>query len=548
MPYVSSYFRRSAGAASAAKGVLARMPSVAIYSTAGTLLHGWGQSQVTGLQFGTGLPGGFTSAEFSLPNPPRVVPLATGQNIVIRWGTCIVWWGWIEDIRRQLRGAVNSLTVSCLGPYQQCVQRIMPMAFGGVDSDVALEAALSIYCDKISTDHSHITATGVDLSTQTGSYVAVADTVKAVCDLGNTSSQPMLFAIWEPDTSYLDIATPTGNLVPNSTFEANSTGWTLSGTSRSSAVAHTGSYAVKCDEASYGSWQSGTLTSSDYMVVAAGGTYYLWLSYRYYLALGADILAGDNYVDTVAIRWYDSGNSLLGTTTYTHSTNFPVATTSWQTLFKTAVAPASAAKAKIVITLQNNSDWNPETFETSGAVDDIYFYGESEAGGTAAKPVPWLWARDLSTYDYLLYTGPAGMSLNETTKSLTNAVWADYDGGVTSQATDATSIAAYRQRDIKVSASTMGLTAAEQYRNVYLAQNKDPKYEPASFTVQRGAIRTEQGAVVELPLIRAGDRLQIADGPYAGTIILLKQTAWSADGLQCTPEADLSTTQLLAKV
>jgi hypothetical protein len=214
-------------------------------------------------------------------------------------------------------------------------------------------------------------------------------------------------------------------------------------------------------------------------------------------------------------------------------------------------APASATKSKLVITLGSWALWpgsGPNTEELVGVVDDIYFYAGAESGGTEAKPVPWLWARDLSTYDYMLYTGAMGTSLNETTNSLVNSVWVDYDGGTTSQATDATSIAAYRQRDGKISASTMGQTAAEQYRSVYLAQNKDPKNEPASFTVQRGAIRTVQGAVVELPLIRAGDRLQIADGPYAGTIILLKQTAWSADGLRCTPEADLSTTQLLAKV
>lgn len=548
MPYVSSYFRRSAGAASAPKGVLARMPSVAIYSTAGTLLRGWGQSQVTGLQFGTGLPGGFTSAEFNLPTPPKVCPIATGQKVLIRWGIHVVWWGWVEDIRRQLRGPVNSLAVACLGPYQQCVQRIMVNAIGGVDSDVALEAALSIYCDRIATDHSHITATGVDLSTQTGSYVAVADTVRAVCELGNTSSQPMLFAIWEPDDGYLDLVTPTGNLVPNSTFESNSTGWSLSAVTRTSTIAHLGSYAIICDEAAYGDWNDGTLTSSDYMAVTAGGTYYLWLSYCLKVVLGSDPAAGDNYVDTISVAWYNSSNSLLSTTTYTHNTDFPVATTSWQTIFKAMTAPASAAKAKIQVALRNYSDWNPYTFEVAGVVDDIYFYAASESGGTEAKPVPWLWARDLSTYDYLLYTGAMGANLTETTKSLANAVWADYAGGTTGQATDATSIAAYRQRDVKISASTMGQTAAEQYRNVYLDQNKDPKYELSSFTVQRGAIRTAQGAVVELPLIRAGDRLQIADGPYAGTIILLKQTAWSADGLQCTPEADLSTTQLLAKV
>ena len=42
----------------------------------------------------------------------------------------------------------------CLGPYQQCVQRIMQEAIGGMDSDAALKAALLMYTDRISTDYS----------------------------------------------------------------------------------------------------------------------------------------------------------------------------------------------------------------------------------------------------------------------------------------------------------------------------------------------------------------------------------------------------------
>ena len=79
----------------------------------------------------------------------------------------------------------------------------------------------------------------------------------------------------------------------------------------------------------------------------------------------------------------------------------------------------------------------------------------------------------------------------------------------------------------------MSATPAAQYRSTYLALYKDPRMEPGSFTVRRGAIRTENGAVVELPLVRAGTRLQIADGPYAGVILNLKTTAWSGGGLQC---------------
>ena len=228
MPIVSSYFRRAAGATAGAVGT-GRQPTVEVYSGSAstTLLRGWERNRVADLSFGTGLPGGFLSATFSVTAPPRTCPIDTGQKVIVRWGAQIVWWGWIEDVTRKLRGRVEQISVTCLGPYQQCVQRIMQEAIGGMDSDAALKAALLMYTDRISTDYSHIVATGVDLGTTTATYVSVADTVKAVCDLGNTANLPLQFAIWEPDPNYLDVGAAS-DLVPNGGFEANSD-WTYSG-------------------------------------------------------------------------------------------------------------------------------------------------------------------------------------------------------------------------------------------------------------------------------------------------------------------------------
>ena len=553
MPIVSSYFRRAAGAAAGAVGT-GRQPTVEVYSSSAstTLLHGWERNKVADLAFGTGLPGGFLSATFSVVKPPRTCPIDTGQKVIIRWGTYIVWWGWVEDVTRKVRGRVEQISVMCLGPYQQCVQRIMQEAIGGMDSDAALKAALLMYTDRISTDYSHIAATGVDLGFTSGTYTTVADTVQAVCNLGNTSNQPMQFAIWEPNTNWLDVAA-TGNLALNGGFEANSD-WTYSSAGRATNVVHNGSYSCEA------SGTSGSVTSSDYITVAAGEEYILQLSYIYRVILTSRYIdfvpeeVNHDYLDTVNVRWYDSGDNLLSTTTWTHGTHFPVATLNWQKFAVFATSPASAVKAKLYIVIRDreyNLNWDNAlelTDEIAGAIDDVSFYISHQSGGTEAKPTPWFWARDLSTFDYLLYTQTGGLDLTETTRALVNGVWVAYNGGTTAQATDATSIAAYRQRDIKLAATNLTATPAAQYRNTYLAQYKDPRFEPGSFTVRRGAIRTENGAVVELPLVRAGTRLQLADGPYAGTIINLKATSWSGGGLQCTPEADLGATQLLAKV
>ena len=363
MPIVSSYFRRAPGAAAGAVGT-GRQPTVEVYSGSAstTLLRGWERNKVADLSFGTGLPGGFLSATFSVTAPPRTCPIDTGQKVIVRWGAQIVWWGWVEDVTRKLRGRVEQISVMCLGPYQQCVQRIMQEAIGGMDSDAALKAALLMYTDRISTDYSHIVATGVDLGTTTATYVSVADTVQAVCNLGNTSNLPLQFAIWEPNPNYLDVATAS-DLVLNGGFETASD-WTYSGAARDNNVAHNGSYSCE------GTGDPGSVTSSDYITVSAGDNCVLRLSYRYLTKMARSAYwnwfvytnnVDNRHLNTVSIRWYDSGSSLLSTTTWTHLTDFPIATESWQAFCKFATAPVSTVKCKIYIRVDLISYTNPDT-------------------------------------------------------------------------------------------------------------------------------------------------------------------------------------------
>ena len=534
MPYVRGYYRRSAGSGAVTLTAPARL-DVAIYdaSTGETVLRGWPRGAVQNLRFSTALPGGFMDAEFVIRREtPRLGRIEAGQKVIIRNGHQIAWWGWVEDLKWTLRGDAQGLGVMCMGPWQQASQRLMDMSVSLMDGDAAVKAALLICCDRISWDFSHIDATGVDMGSQSGNYVKAADVIAAACAVGNTSAQPMLFAVWEPGKKLE--GTSSDNLVVNGSFELNSD-WSFTGTANRNGgyTAYDGSYVALL-------FSGATATTSAYMTVVGGEPCVVSAFYRLSDTTDETLV----WSSTVAVKFYNSSDALVGTTTLTEGTHYPTATGSWQQAVGYVTAPATAVKAKI--TLSHSQSVSDAEILTYMLFDVVQLY--STTSGTERKPMPWLWARDLSTYDYLLYTKRVGVDLTETTRALANAVWAAYgDDSVTAVAEDATSQAAYRQRDAQIDASDMDATAAAAYRDVYLARYKDPLTEPASFTVQRGAILTTHGAAVDLPLIRAGSRLKVMDGPYAGTIFMLTKTDWSADGLQCTPEAGDDAPVLLAK-
>lgn len=542
MPYVSGYFRRAPGGSTADPQAGMRMPSVAIYNaaTGATLLRNAHLESVDGLSFSTGLPGGFLEASFTLRSPaPKIWPVDTGQKVVIRLGNQVVWWGWVEDVRRLQRGRTEELGLLCLGPYQNLQQRKAESWTANAETAEGLKAALLQYCDRISSDYSHIDATAVTAAAQTQTMYSIARIAEDVCNAGNSSSQKMLFAIWEPGLA-LEVVSPT-NLVPNGSFETGSgtdaTGWTESApTDRSTSLAHEGSYGMKVSYADLGA-----VDSADFITTPAGKSYSLGVWHA-----KSQETAGTGGLTQIVITWYNSGGSSVGTTTFEDVTDYALTTTAWQQVLKRITAPAGAAKCKFRFYISRAE----VGALGDAAIDDVTLYAEAESG-TEAKPVAWLWARDLTAHDYLIHTArlAGGMDVTESTRLIANTVWAQYGSVYTTEAEDATSQAAYRPRDYVLDAGDVDATSAAAARDTYLATYKDPRNEPGSVTLAKaGAITTDHGRVVQLPLIRAGDRLEIADGPYAGTVVLVSGTSWSADGLQITPERPDDVPKLLSQI
>lgn len=171
--------------------------------------------------------------------------------------------------------------------------------------------------------------------------------------------------------------------------------------------------------------------------------------------------------------------------------------------------------------------------------------------GTERKPQAFLWPRDLSDFDYYLYTAamPQGFQINETTRALANAVIAKYgSNSYTTYAQDLTSQAKYRRRDAIADAGAVDEPIAEQVRAVYLARYKETITDVAgSIDGQWGVVLSKHGRPVQPLFIRAGDRLKIMDGPKAGTILMLDKTSYSNGVVTLSPESGAVIAEILAK-
>lgn len=536
MPYVRSYYRRSQGAASVDAPAGARLPSVAVYDAAtGSDLLKTRAARVTGVSFSTGLPGGFLECNFTVrASGARAFGIDTGQKVVVSRGLRVVWWGWVEDVQRVQRGRLIELAVSCLGPWQTLEQRLIDVDYDDwYGGDEAIKAMLASVGTYISSDYSKIESTGVNIADLEKDNMEGSELVKLVCKSGNASDQPMLFAIWEPK-SKPDIV-GANNLIPNPTMELGSgtsaegwdTAW-LRLTDRSVSLSHSLQATVLNNVPFAG-------IDSDANLPCSANTVYrvsLWV-----YAASATSLTG-----TITLGWYDDVGLLDDV-----SISLAVTTGQWTQTIGHVTSDALCDSVSIKISFENNSD-----ADTVVAVDDVYLSLAGTSMTPDDLPRAELWARDLSEYDYVLWTGAlvAGLAITETTRDLVNAVKASYgSSSYTSLTEDGTSQTAYRRRDAVVTAgSDTGQTAAEAIRDAYLATYKDPRQEPASFSLAKpGAIRTVQGSVVPLETVRAGDRLMIADGPLAGSVIMVASTRYANGALSITPEGATAASSLLAR-
>ncbi len=548
MPFVASYFRRSAGAGQGTP-IPPRRLDVTIYGADGTApLRDRSNARyaLEGLAFDSGLPGGFLSAGFTLRKPAAVSwPGREGLKVIIRRGSKILWWGWIEDISRSQHGRIEEIGVKCFGPWQEVGQRMCsPNYTGTMYGDAAIGQELRLHCGDISTDFSQLTATGVNLAPLTWSNKYISDLVKLVCNTGNDKQKPMLFAIWEPSyqapSQANNALTLNGNVEAGSSSPDNWTFATISGSPTGNWTSewyHSPARSLRVQGASGGTSEGEWKQSNVPCAASTAYTVDLWV------ALG--FIAGTNFY--AQFDWYTSGGSLISSSTCPTLSN--TGNANWQRYVANVTSPGTAAK----FNLRLRGTIPGSVILGQKYLDDIYVYRTGVAATIDSLPRARLWPRDLSGAEYLLYTGALddGLAVQSTTRDLVNWVVASYGSGpsFTAAAEDAASQAAYRRReDVIEAGQSASATVAAAMRDAYLAAHKGPKREPGSIDLGRpGALRTLHGGRVWPEDLRAGDRVRIADGPEAGTVMLLTRVQYSDGEVSATPERADDASTMLAK-
>lgn len=490
---------------------------------------------VSDLQFSSSLPGGFGQCSFAVrQGRTRGLALAAGQALAVRRGLKTVWWGWIEDVRTNQAGSTEQSVVLALGPWQQLQQRLVDADIDDVISTHIVRDLLAAYAPDVSQDYSQLENSGVSL-TKEWTKASLASVVEEVCATGDSSNRPLLFAIWEPPGSRLQVGTA-GNLLPDPEMEFNEVYWTP-GDPRITWV--TSPYNSAAHSWKFPEGMSNGVFINDRITVAAN-TNYVTDHYVYWTAYSG-------MTSRFRVDWYDIANTIISST-YTTGISSDGVTTGWQRCIETITSPAGAVEAVVHCQGIVGSGGGAARYL---CIDDVNFYLETANLSPDTKGRAHLWPRDLTDYDYLLRTADLekGVEATTTTRDLANAVIASYgSSSYTDWAEDAASQALYRRRDALISAS-VALANAEAQRDVHLAVHAAPGVEMAAFTVARpGAVRTPQGQAVDPADLRAGDRLRIVDGGLAGSVIMLSEVRWKDGAATCRPENYEDITRTLARV
>lgn len=501
----------------------------AIYDQAGRAVSGL---RLRELRYSSALPGGFGRCEAEVEGSGRLLALEAGDRLVILQGGAVCWWGWIEDVQVRRHGHVERAAVLGLGPWQQLLQRLVNASWSDVTSSYIVRDVLAAYCPEISHDYSQLSNSGVAL-TRAYQHEPAARVVEDVCAGGDAGQRPLLFAVWEPAGSRTRLA-DTSNLVRDSEFEQLETHWEKSGDGLYyiDSVARSPRYAWKFNEGTTGGlWQRADA------VVAAGASYvveyYVWWT------------AHSGMSSEIRVDWYDGAHTFLSSS-YAASLTSNGTTGAWQYGRGTVTAPAGAAQCRLFVGGAVGSGGGRYY-----VVDDVRMY---LAASTLDDVLPRarLWARDLSEYDYTVRSASLaqGVRTVETTRDLANAVLAKYgSGSATAYAQDTASQAVYRRRDYAVDAGQVALADAQAQRDVWLRQHGGPGVELETITLRGpGAVRTRRGLAVHPARLRAGDRLMIADGRLAGTVVMAAEVEYRAGEVRVRPETYTSLTRLLARV
>lgn len=513
--------------------------TVAILDADGELVRWRGgglADDVVSVQYESALPGGFGAAQVELQAPAaRLLPVAVGQQLVIRHGSDVAWYGWIEDIQRGQRGARERVTLQGLGPWQLFQQRLVSATISDVISTYVLRDMMRLHMPELSIDASQLVNTAVPL-TRTWVNARAADIVKTVVDAGTSADDPLLFAIWEPAGGRSQVM-QAANLLQDPELEHTDTYWVSPGEPYfiwSEGTYNSARYSLRMLEGA-----TGGIYQADRVAVSASTDYVIdyWLKWAAYAGMDC----------SARFDWYNALNVLISTT-YSTTLTSDGATTDWQHIVETVTSPALAVEVVVHVAGAVGSGGGSARNQY---VDDIRFYPLLTGLTADTLPRAYLWARDLSGYDYVLHTDnvESGIQVTETTRDLANWVLAKYGSSYTAAAEDTASQALYRQRDAVTDAGDVAEADAEAARDTYLALHASPGTEMRDFTLSDlRSLRTARGGRVSPALVRAGDRVLIGDGRLAGSVVLLEQVTYKDGVVTCRPERYADASRLLARV
>lgn len=504
-----------------------------------------GGLMVNDLRITSQMPGGYREAAFTVRLPAaRLWLVAPGQTLVVRRGARTVWWGWIEDVRRRSQGRLVEVQVRALGPYQTAAQRLIASADYDqyTQSSAALRQELIANCPEISTNQSGIYSTGVTIGPLQRAYWPVSDLARTVCEAGNAAGQRMLFAVWEPSALIsASEALHSRNILRDPDFEGPQWfGWTVHDYANGDQETITGNYVSATRSRKVFSTSAvagGYVTLRNANVAAAANSIYQFDYWYNFPAISSGTLSAQ-----VRVLWLPGATYSDGPV---HTFAGDGAGWHYGSSLMTSPAGTTSCIAYLV------GSWSSGS-EKYVLWDDCYLSLTAAAQVRDGKPRAYLWPRDLTGWDYLLWTARTeGVDVTETTRELANYVVASYgSGNYTAAAEDAASQEAYRRRDrVAAAGSAAPAVLANALRDATLAQYAEPMQEAGSLRLRQELrpVTTALGAPVHLEDIRAGDRLRVADGPAAGLVFMVDATAWQDGVLAITPENRPDVPLLLAR-
>lgn len=529
MGFVRSYYRRSAGSELAAAKTRHNLRVVVYDGVASTTpVRFRGPHTLRDLAFSTQLPGGFGQCSFVMTGAAaRQWQIDTGHKVIVWDGRQIAWMGWIEDVKR----ARDLVQVLALGPYEELQQRSISETWTETTEQIVKEALDA--CSYVSANRSHVDRTGIALTSYTVARATCAAVIDACCTAGDDQQRQMLFALWEPGPS-AEVTTSANIMWDGDAEKGSAYGFN----SRSNTHVYSGA------QAAYGkTWTAGPIDhpySSGWMDARHSASPSSIYRISGWIYTDTDLAANTMDVD---IEWYSAVKGLLATSTLT-LTAATLPEDTWTYFSFIATSHANTAYFKFGVPLivgWFGGVWVDAVSVALQNVVDVY----------DRMAVPYFWARDLTDYEYLLRG--AGTEWQETTRTLANYVIVTYgSSSATAAAEDGTSQATYRRRDAVVAAGSSATQAlAEAQRDAYLAAHKETATELASssWSYERitGELTDARGRPVELARVRAGERIRIVDGEYAGSVVLIHSTEWRNGQLTITPERYAAVAELLAR-